>query len=149
MCPERFLPLIVFEQQLGVAVRKEIFRLRGLLQSNRVRHPGRGIDPQTADHLQRLLNSLLPDVDLTTPSLSKERYHAHRHVEALHINPPERNKGHEVRFSGIDTQTVFRITCDNGVIGYGDTRGHSALSDQQKALRQVSFDFVAADLNVG
>lgn len=64
---ERFLPLIVFEQQPGVAVRKEIFRLRGLLQSNCVRHPGRGIDPQTADHLQRLLNSLLPDVDLTTP----------------------------------------------------------------------------------
>ena len=64
---ERFLPLIVFEQQPGVAVRKEIFRLRGLLQSNCVRHPGRGIDPQTADHLQRLLNSLLPNVDLTTP----------------------------------------------------------------------------------
>ena len=64
---ERFLPLIVFEQQPGVAVRKEIFRLRGLLQSNCVRHPGRGIDTQTADHLQRLLNSLLPNVDLTTP----------------------------------------------------------------------------------
>ena len=64
---ERFLPLIVFEQQPGVAVRKEIFRLRGLLQSNCVRHPGRGIDSQTADHLQHLLNSFLPDVDLTTP----------------------------------------------------------------------------------
>ena len=64
---EQFLPLIVFEQQPGVAVRKEIFRLRGLLQSNCVRHPGRGIDPQTVDHLKTLLNSLLPDVDLTTP----------------------------------------------------------------------------------
>ena len=75
------------------------------------------------------------------------------HVEALHINPRlcERNKGHEVRFSGIDTQTVFRITCDNGVIGYGDTRGHSALNDQQKEalLGKSPFDFVAADLNVG
>ncbi len=75
------------------------------------------------------------------------------HVEALHINPHlcERNKGHEVRFSGIDTQTVFRITCDNGVIGYGDTRGHSALNDQQKEtlLNKSPFDFVAADLNVG
>ena len=75
------------------------------------------------------------------------------HVEALHINPRlcERNKGHEVRFSGIDTQTVFRITCDNGVIGYGDTRGHSALNDQQKEalLGRSPFDFVAADLNVG
>ncbi len=64
---KRFLPLIVFEQQPGVAVRKEIFRLRVLLQSNCVRHPGLSIDRQTADHLQRLLNSLLPDVDLTTP----------------------------------------------------------------------------------
>ena len=75
------------------------------------------------------------------------------HVEALHINPHlcERNKGHEVRFSGIDTQTVFRITCDNGVIGYGDTRGHSVLNDQQKEtlLGKSPFDFVAADLNVG
>ena len=75
------------------------------------------------------------------------------HVELLHINPRlcERNKGHEVRFSGIDTQTVFRVTCDNGVIGYGDTRGHSALNDQQKEalLGKSPFDFVAADLNVG
>ena len=33
----------------------------------------------------------------------------HKHVEALHINPRlgERNKGHEVRFSGIDTQPFF------------------------------------------
>ena len=37
---QRFLPVIVYEQQPGIAVRKEIFRLRGLLKSNRVRHPG-------------------------------------------------------------------------------------------------------------
>ena len=37
----RFLPLIVFEQQPGVAVRKEILRLRGLIGSSRARHPGR------------------------------------------------------------------------------------------------------------
>ena len=74
-------------------------------------------------------------------------------VEALHINPRlcQRNQGHEVRFSGIDTQTVFRVTCDNGVIGYGDTRGHSALNDQQRSalIGKSPFDFVAADLNVG
>lgn len=75
------------------------------------------------------------------------------HVEALHINPRlyERNKGHEVRFNGIDTQTVFRVTCDNGVVGYGDTRGHSSLSEQQTnaLVGRSPFDFVAADLNVG
>ncbi len=74
-------------------------------------------------------------------------------VEALHINPRlcERNKDHQVRFSGIDTQTVFRVTCDNGVIGYGDTRGHSNLSEQQiqAMLGRSPFDYVAADLNVG
>jgi len=31
----RFLPLIVFEQQPGVAVRKEILRMRGLITSGR------------------------------------------------------------------------------------------------------------------
>ena len=41
----RFLPLVVFEQQPGVAVRKEILRLRGLLDSSRVRHPGASIQP--------------------------------------------------------------------------------------------------------
>lgn len=63
----RFLPLIVFEQQPGVAVRKEIFRLRGLLHSNCVRHPGSSIDAGTAAHLTNVLDSLLPDVDMTLP----------------------------------------------------------------------------------
>jgi 4-hydroxy-tetrahydrodipicolinate synthase len=45
---QRFLPLIVFEQQPGVAVRKEIFRLRGLITSSHVRHPGRSNPPSPA-----------------------------------------------------------------------------------------------------
>ena len=64
---QRFLPLIVFEQQPGVAIRKEIFRLRGLAHSNRVRHPGSTIDPETATQLQAVLTTTLPDVDLTQP----------------------------------------------------------------------------------
>ena len=64
---QRFLPLIVFEQQPGVAVRKEIFRLRGLSQSNRVRHPAGSIDPATADQLQAVLQATLPDIDITQP----------------------------------------------------------------------------------
>lgn len=63
----RYLPLIVFEQQPGVAIRKEIFRLRGLLESSCVRHPGAGIDPSTAAQLETLMSSVLPGVDITAP----------------------------------------------------------------------------------
>jgi 4-hydroxy-tetrahydrodipicolinate synthase len=63
----RFLPLIVFEQQPGVAVRKEIFRLRGLLQTSKVRHPGADLQPATAEQLRALLAQVLPGVDLTQP----------------------------------------------------------------------------------
>ncbi len=43
----RFLPLLVFEQQPGLAIRKELLRLRGVITSNRVRHPGATIDAAT------------------------------------------------------------------------------------------------------
>ncbi len=64
---QRFLPLIVFEQQPGVAVRKEIFRLRGLVDSSHVRHPGRSIDAGTAQHLAQTLESILAGMDIKTP----------------------------------------------------------------------------------
>ena len=64
---ERFLPLIVFEQQPGLAIRKEIYRLRGLITSNQVRHPGRSIDEATAEQLRQLIDHVLPDVDLSRP----------------------------------------------------------------------------------
>ncbi len=63
----RYLPLIVYEQQPGVALRKEIFRQRGLIASSYVRHPGANIDPITADHLKSLLHKMLPGVDITRP----------------------------------------------------------------------------------
>jgi 4-hydroxy-tetrahydrodipicolinate synthase len=63
----RFLPLLVFEQQPGVAIRKEIMRRRGLLATNRVRHPGATADPATSAQLQRLLESTFPGADLTRP----------------------------------------------------------------------------------
>ena len=64
---QRFLPLIVFEQQPGVAIRKEIFRLRDLVQSHQVRHPGSSIDPETAAQLHSVLQAILPDIDITRP----------------------------------------------------------------------------------
>lgn len=63
----RFLPLIVFEQQPGVAVRKELLRRRGLLNAGTVRHPGGPLPAGAAEQLDALLNWLLPVTDLTKP----------------------------------------------------------------------------------
>lgn len=63
----RYLPLIVFEQQPGVAIRKEVLRRRGLLSHARVRHPGGTIDTATAEQLASLLKTTFADADLTQP----------------------------------------------------------------------------------
>ena len=63
----KFLPLIVFEQQPGVAVRKEILRRRGAIRSNRVRHPGANLNAAVAAQLEQLLAQVLPDVDIRQP----------------------------------------------------------------------------------
>jgi 4-hydroxy-tetrahydrodipicolinate synthase len=49
----RALPLLVFEGQpkLGVAIRKEILRRRGLIDHATVRHPGPTLDEGTAADL--------------------------------------------------------------------------------------------------
>lgn len=63
----RFLPLIVFEQQPGIGIRKEIYRMRGLIATARVRHPGSGVLPDAADQLRALLARVLPGTDITRP----------------------------------------------------------------------------------
>tara|TARA_B100001250_G_scaffold356936_2_gene332329 strand:+ start:5713 stop:6927 length:1215 start_codon:yes stop_codon:yes gene_type:complete len=74
-------------------------------------------------------------------------------IETIKINPQLRNhnKGHEVRFAGIDTQTIFRVTCDNGIIGYGDSRGHIHLAEAEieKIIGNSPFEFIGADLHMG
>ena len=62
-----FAPLIVFEQQPGVAIRKELLRRRGLLASARARHPGATISAPASRQLDVLLARTLPGVDVTTP----------------------------------------------------------------------------------
>jgi len=63
-----YLPLIVFEQQPGVAVRKELYRLRGLISSNHVRHPAPpSVSPALAVALKRQIERSLPGVDITKP----------------------------------------------------------------------------------
>jgi 4-hydroxy-tetrahydrodipicolinate synthase len=63
----RFLPLIVFEQQPGVAIRKEILRLRGAIGGSRVRHPGGNVQPDTEQALRALIEQLMPGADITRP----------------------------------------------------------------------------------
>ena len=60
----RFAALIVFEQQPGLAVRKEILRQRGLIASNRVRHPGATITPAVAADVAALIARTLPNIDI-------------------------------------------------------------------------------------
>ncbi|MEK9720352.1 MAG: dihydrodipicolinate synthase family protein [Quisquiliibacterium sp.] len=62
-----FLPLIVFEQQPGVAVRKELLRRRGLLASAAVRHPGAGLIGSAGEGLSALIDWLMPGVDISRP----------------------------------------------------------------------------------
>lgn len=61
----KYLPLIVFEQQPGVAVRKELLRLRGLLDNAKVRHPGAAITEGAARQLLDIVERVLPGVDIT------------------------------------------------------------------------------------
>ena len=63
----RFAALIVFEQQPGLAIRKEVLRLRGLIDSRRVRHPGATITPASAKTLAALIERVLPNADITKP----------------------------------------------------------------------------------
>ena len=63
----RFAALIVFEQQPGLAIRKEILRLRGLIACNRVRHPGATIAPGVAASLAALIERTLPNADIMKP----------------------------------------------------------------------------------
>ncbi len=66
----RFAALIVFEQQPGIAVRKELLRRRGLLTSARVRHPGATISAAQAAQLDVLVARTLPGIDITRPLAS-------------------------------------------------------------------------------
>ena len=74
-------------------------------------------------------------------------------VETIQINPrlAARNADQKPRFSGIDTQTIWKVTADNGIIGYGDNRGHGSIGEGQKAalVDHNPFDFINAPLGAG
>jgi 4-hydroxy-tetrahydrodipicolinate synthase len=54
----RFLPLLVYEGQqgIGLAIRKEVLRLRGVIKCSHVRQPGAGLDETSKQELHRLLD---------------------------------------------------------------------------------------------
>lgn len=54
----RYLPLLTFEGQVGIGlgIRKEILRLRGVINSAYVRHPGPTLDETTYRELHRVLD---------------------------------------------------------------------------------------------
>ena len=60
----RYLPLIVFENQPGVAVRKEIFRRRGLIAHNTVRAPGAGLSDSANAQLDDLLFRMFGEANI-------------------------------------------------------------------------------------
>jgi 4-hydroxy-tetrahydrodipicolinate synthase len=63
----RFAALIVFEQQPGLAIRKEILRQRGLIAGNRVRHPGATVTPGVAAEVSALIKRALGAADVSKP----------------------------------------------------------------------------------
>jgi len=75
-----FLPLVRHEQQpgIGLAIRKEIFRRRGLIGCARVRAPGPALDKDDHIELTRLLDRLLHKLKTT----GEERLIMAWHVQA-------------------------------------------------------------------
>jgi len=55
---DAYLPLIRYEQQIGIglAIRKEIFRRRGVISSARTRAPGPTLDETDHSELSRLIS---------------------------------------------------------------------------------------------
>ncbi|MDP6776788.1 MAG: hypothetical protein QGI83_08485, partial [Candidatus Latescibacteria bacterium] len=45
-------------------------------------------------------------------------------VQIIPIYPkiPARNVGQEARFRDINKRAIFKVTTDNGIVGYGDAR---------------------------
>ena len=64
---QRFLPLIVYEQHPGVAIRKELFKMRGAIRTARVRSPGVQGTESVTTTLKMLLQYILPNQNVTNP----------------------------------------------------------------------------------
>jgi 4-hydroxy-tetrahydrodipicolinate synthase len=64
----KYLPLIVLEQQPGgLAMRKEIYRKRGMIESESLRHPGKPISPALRKLVGSEISRSFPGIDITKP----------------------------------------------------------------------------------
>ena len=74
-------------------------------------------------------------------------------VECYQINPrlASRNRDQMPRFTKIDTQTVYKVSADNGIVGYGESRGHSTLPEAtvDSLVGHNPFEFINAPLATG
>lgn len=70
---QQYLPLFVMEEQGGLAIRKEIYRMRTMIEYNHVRHPGKCIDSVLKAALDRQMVRSFPGIDITKP-LSRELF---------------------------------------------------------------------------
>jgi 4-hydroxy-tetrahydrodipicolinate synthase len=64
---QRFLPLIVYEQHPGVAIRKELLKMRGAIRTARVRSPGVQGTDSIHKTLSKLIQYAMPSQDITRP----------------------------------------------------------------------------------
>jgi 4-hydroxy-tetrahydrodipicolinate synthase len=71
---QKYLPLIVLEQQPvgGLAIRKEIYRLRGLISASHVRHPGKCISSSMEIILKEQLARSFPEPINTTRLIPRD-----------------------------------------------------------------------------
>ena len=63
--PPSYEPFNRYEQQPGGAVRKEIYKQRGLMTSGHVRHPGANITPFAANMTRSVVDAAFPGQDVT------------------------------------------------------------------------------------
>ena len=63
----KYSSLIIFEQQPGVGIRKEIYKLRGLLNDTHVRHPGNNASKCQINQLNTWIQYLFNNIDITKP----------------------------------------------------------------------------------
>ena len=64
---QKYLPLMVFEQQPGIAMRKEIYKLRGIMDNTYCRHPGKNSTNDAVKQLTDWIDFVIgKNVDLTT-----------------------------------------------------------------------------------
>jgi L-alanine-DL-glutamate epimerase-like enolase superfamily enzyme len=73
-------------------------------------------------------------------------------IDIIPIYPAiaSRNAEHKRHFRSLNHRTIFKVTTDNGIVGYGDARCEAPpKSTVERVVDRSPFDFINADLNAG